>query len=193
MSSRSDRNAVRAQDLVDLRLVGPLAFVQVPQDQHAGQDELSAVETARSAGTDRDAPRWNDTVRGSAPVAAPITGMEGLRIVPSPIAAPLPTRAPWVIMHRLPIKAPSPMITGVALCGSSTPPMPTPPESVHTGADLRARSDRRPGVNHRVSRRRACTDVDVARHQDDAAIQKRTPGRRRSSRRRARLSPQSRA
>src|SRR5580704_856641 len=63
----------------------------------------------------------------SSPVAASITGMLGFRITPSARTAPAPTRAPWVTMHRLPMLASSPTITGVALGGSSTPPIPTPP------------------------------------------------------------------
>src|SRR5664279_3338169 len=39
----------------------------------------------------------------SSPVSVSITGMEGFKMVPSPTTAPRPTRAPWVIMHRLPI------------------------------------------------------------------------------------------
>ena len=49
-------------------------------------------------------------------------------MVPSPSTAPRPTRAPWVTMHRLPMRASSSTTTGTALGGSSTPPMPTPPE-----------------------------------------------------------------
>ena len=49
-------------------------------------------------------------------------------MVPSPTTEPRPTRAPWVIMHRLPIITSSSMITGAAWAGSSTPPIPTPPE-----------------------------------------------------------------
>ena len=47
---------------------------------------------------------------------------------PSPRTAPAPTCAPWVIMQRLPMRAWSPIITGAAWGGSSTPPIPTPPE-----------------------------------------------------------------
>src|SRR5581483_11578576 len=47
------------------------------------------------------------------------------------------------------------------------------------GADLRARSDRRPGIDHRV-RADPRTDVHVRRHQDDAAREERAvPGSRR--------------
>ena len=49
-------------------------------------------------------------------------------MTPSPNTEPFPTRAPCVIMLRLPIMQPSPMITGEACGGSSTPPIPTPPE-----------------------------------------------------------------
>ena len=41
--------------------------------------------------------------------------------------APAPMRTPSVTMQREPRKAPSSTITGTALGGSSTPPMPTPP------------------------------------------------------------------
>ncbi len=56
-----------------------------------------------------------------------MTGMPGLRMTPSASTAPSPTRAPWVTMHRLEMLASSPTMTGAALGGSSTPPMPTPP------------------------------------------------------------------
>ena len=40
----------------------------------------------------------------------------------------MPIRAPSVTMQRLPMKASSSTTTGTAFGGSSTPPMPTPPE-----------------------------------------------------------------
>ena len=49
-------------------------------------------------------------------------------MVPAPSTAPRPTRAPSTTIERLPMKASSSMTTGTALGGSSTPPMPTPPE-----------------------------------------------------------------
>ena len=49
-------------------------------------------------------------------------------MVPSPTTEPRPTLAPWVIMDRLPIITSSSMITGAAWAGSSTPPIPTPPD-----------------------------------------------------------------
>ena len=48
--------------------------------------------------------------------------------MPAPSTLPAPTRAPSATMQRLPIKQSSSMITGAACGGSSTPPMPTPPE-----------------------------------------------------------------
>ena len=57
-----------------------------------------------------------------------MTGIDGVRMQPAPSTAPSPTRAPSVIMQRLPIRHSSPMMTGAACGGSSTPPMPTPPE-----------------------------------------------------------------
>ena len=60
----------------------------------------------------------------------------------------------------------SSMIVGFACSGSSTPPMPTPPDRWTLLADLRARADRRPRVDHRafVDVR---ADVHVRRHQHD--------------------------
>ena len=44
-----------------------------------------------------------------------------------PSTAPSPIRTPSVRMQREPMNAPSSTITGRALTGSSTPPIPTPP------------------------------------------------------------------
>jgi hypothetical protein len=54
--------------------------------------------------------------------------MVAVRMQPAPSTAPWPTRAPSATMQREPINASSPTITGAACGGSSTPPMPTPPD-----------------------------------------------------------------
>ena len=64
----------------------------------------------------------------SSPVSASITGIEAVSTHPAPSTEPSPTRAPSATMQRLPIRHSSPIITGAAFGGSSTPPMPTPPE-----------------------------------------------------------------
>ena len=55
------------------------------------------------------------------------------------------------------------MMVGAACSGSSTPPMPTPPQ-VHVLADLRAGTDRGPGIHHRAAVD-VGADVDETRHQ----------------------------
>src|SRR5919202_4649297 len=62
------------------------------------------------------------------PVSASMTGMDLDRMSPAPSTAPRPTRAPSTTMQRLPIRQSSSTTTGAAWGGSSTPPMPTPPE-----------------------------------------------------------------
>jgi hypothetical protein len=57
-----------------------------------------------------------------------MTGIDLDRITPAPTTAPGPTRAPSMIIDRLPINAPSSITTGTAFGGSSTPPIPTPPD-----------------------------------------------------------------
>ena len=52
--------------------------------------------------------------------------------------------------------------------------MPTPPDRWHVLADLRARADRRPGVDHRVLAD-VGADVHVARHHHDAGREVRAP------------------
>ena len=64
----------------------------------------------------------------STPVSASITGMEPVRMHPAPNTTPLPTRAPSATMQRDPIIVSSPTNTGAACAGSSTPPIPTPPD-----------------------------------------------------------------
>ena len=49
-------------------------------------------------------------------------------MVPAPSTAPRRTRAPSTTMQREPIIASSSTTTGTAFGGSSTPPMPTPPD-----------------------------------------------------------------
>ena len=65
------------------------------------------------------------------------------------------------------MKQSSSMITGSACSGSSTPPMPTPPERWHVLADLRAGADRGPGVDHGALVDIGA-DIHEARHQHDA-------------------------
>ena len=64
----------------------------------------------------------------SSPVSASITWVLAVKMVPAPSIAPSPTRAPSTTMLREPMKASSPTTTGTAFGGSSTPPMPTPPD-----------------------------------------------------------------
>src|SRR2546426_312717 len=62
---------------------------------------------------------------------APVTSWIGVLEVsttPAPSTASSSTRTPSTTMHRLPMNAPSSMITGRAPGGSRTPPSPTPPE-----------------------------------------------------------------
>ena len=80
---------------------------------------------------------------------------------------PSPTITPSTTSERAPMKQLSSMIAGSACSGSSTPPMPTPPERWHVLADLRAGADRRPGIDHG-----ALVDIgaeiDEGRHQHHA-------------------------
>jgi hypothetical protein len=55
-------------------------------------------------------------------------GVEAVSTVFAPSTASAPTRTPSTTMQREPTKAPSSTTTGLAWSGSSTPPMPTPPE-----------------------------------------------------------------
>ena len=64
----------------------------------------------------------------SSPVCASITGVDDVMITPAPSLAPCRTRAPSTIMQRDPMKQSSSTTTGTACGGSSTPPIPTPPE-----------------------------------------------------------------
>ena len=70
--------------------------------------------------------------------------------------------------------------------------MPTPPERCTLAADLRARADRRPRVDHRAGAD-VGADVHVARHEDDASVEERAPPSRRRRGRPARRPPRSRA
>jgi len=65
---------------------------------------------------------------------------------------------------------PSSTITGFAFGGSSTPPDPDAAREMHVPSDLGTRPDGRPSVNH-GSGADPRTDVDVARHQDDAGFE----------------------
>ncbi len=55
-------------------------------------------------------------------------GVVAVRTTFAPSTARAPTRTPSTTMQRDPTNAPSSTITGAACSGSSTPPMPTPPE-----------------------------------------------------------------
>jgi len=54
-------------------------------------------------------------------------GTEAVITTPAPRIACSPTMQPSVTMQREPTKAPSSTMTGRALTGSRTPPIPTPP------------------------------------------------------------------
>ena len=54
-------------------------------------------------------------------------GVDEVTTVLAPSTAPSSMIAPSTSMQRLPMKAPSSMMTGRAEGGSSTPPIPTPP------------------------------------------------------------------
>ena len=85
---------------------------------------------------------------------------------PSTARRPSSTTTPSATSERAPMKQLSSMITGPAWSGSSTPPIPAPPE-MDVAPDLRAAADRRPGVDHRpFADVRA--EIDEARHQDRA-------------------------
>src|SRR6266566_4945147 len=64
----------------------------------------------------------------SSPVSTSMTCVVGVRMAPAPSMAPRRTRAPPTTMHRDPTIASSSTTTGTALGGSSTPPIPAPPE-----------------------------------------------------------------
>ena len=110
----------------------------------------------------------------SSPVSASMTGIPGLRMHPSPRTAPGPTRAPWVIMQRLPMRASSSTITGAACGRLEHAADADPARQVDVGADLGARTHRRPGVDHGVGADPGA-DVDVARHHDDARLEEAAP------------------
>ena len=57
-----------------------------------------------------------------------MTCVVGVRIAPAPSMQPWRTRAPPTTMQRDPIIASASTTTGTALGGSSTPPIPTPPD-----------------------------------------------------------------
>ena len=57
-----------------------------------------------------------------------IIGVEAVSVTFAPITAPFSTFTPSTIIDLEPINAPSSIMTGIAEGGSSTPPMPTPPE-----------------------------------------------------------------
>ena len=64
----------------------------------------------------------------SAPVSTSMTCVVGVRMAPAPSMQPCRTRAPPTTMAREPTIATSSTTTGTALGGSSTPPIPAPPD-----------------------------------------------------------------
>ena len=96
-----------------------------------------------------------------------MTGIDADSTTFGAMTAPSPTTTPSTITARDPTNAPSSTMTGRACGGSSTPPIPTPPDEVDVGPDLRARADRRPCVDHRA-RSDPGADVDEPRHQHDS-------------------------
>ena len=62
------------------------------------------------------------------PVARSTTLVVAEMNTPIDSTAPVPTITPSTTSERAPMKQLSSMITGLACSGSSTPPMPTPPE-----------------------------------------------------------------
>ena len=157
-----------------------LALGEALHHEHARQPELAARELP---GAGRRRPRRTSRARcrelSSSPVSASITGIDPVRIAPAPSTTPLPTRAPSATMQREPIIVSSPMITGAACGGSSTPPMPTPPERCTRSPICAHEPDRRPRVDHRVGAD-AGADVHVARHHHHAGREVRAPPRRRA-------------
>src|SRR3954470_24554906 len=106
---------------------------------------------------------------GSAPRGS-ITGVLAVSTTPAPSTARAPTRTPSTTTHRDPMNAPSSITTGAAWTGSRPPPTSTPPADpnatgkVHVTADLRARPDGRPRVDHGPGADPRA-DVQVARHE----------------------------
>ena len=64
----------------------------------------------------------------TSPVARSMILVEAPRYTPIDSTAPVPTITPSATSARAPMKALSSMMTGPACSGSSTPPMPAPPE-----------------------------------------------------------------
>ena len=64
----------------------------------------------------------------SSPVSTSMTCVVLVRMEPAPSTAPSRTRAPSTTIDREPIMHSSSTTTGTAFGGSSTPPIPTPPD-----------------------------------------------------------------
>ena len=127
--SWSRRRAVVAQDVVELRLVVALALGEALDHEHARQPEFARRRYVRARVAEMATHQSGTMPRdSSSPVSASITGIDPVRMQPAPSTTPLPTRAPSATMQREPIMLSSPTMTGAACGGSSTPPMPTPPD-----------------------------------------------------------------
>ena len=125
----------------------------------------------------RQGPRDHRPARGSTPGAGhgrllPVTSTIGgrgrehdARAEHRPLAR---ASTPSTSTARDPTKQSSSTITGRLCGGSSTPPIPTPPERCTRRADLGAGADGGPGVDHGALAD-ARADVDVGRHHDHAA------------------------
>ena len=64
---------------------------------------------------------------GSSPVTS-IIGVVAVIVTFAPMTAPFSIYTPSTMIDLEPINAPSSIITGIALGGSKTPPIPTPPD-----------------------------------------------------------------
>ena len=80
--------------VVQLGLVVALALVEPLDHQHAGEEELAAGVLPPAGGRDRHRPGRHHPREISTPVSASMTGMAGLRMVPSPSTAPCPPGPP---------------------------------------------------------------------------------------------------
>ena len=136
------------ENFVQGGLVVPLALRQPPQHQHARHAELAAGELpGRVPPTHTD--QAGASPRGSSsPVCTSITWVVASGSCPAPRTAPVPTRAPSTTMQREPTNASSSTTTGTAFGGSSTPPMPTPPDRWTFLPICAHGADGGPGVHH---------------------------------------------
>ena len=87
---------------------------------------------------------------------------------PIDITEPLPTITPSTTSERAPMKQSSSMMVGLACSGSSTPPMPTPPERC-TFLPICAQEPTVAQVSTIVLLADIGAEVDEARHQHHVA------------------------